>query len=106
MEIVYNMLAHKSKVTHVEYYILSFYPIRQNNNAYPMEYNNGVDYSSAFLVDDGHLHVTVIPENTDIISNHTPESIDSVLPYLHISGKNIRSDQAKQILPQILPFSK
>ena len=43
-----------------------------------------------FLPDHGPLRETVIPENTDISSNNNTESIDSVLIYLHISGKKYR----------------
>ena len=35
MEIVYNMVAYKSKVIHVENYTLNSSPIRHNSNAYP-----------------------------------------------------------------------
>ena len=49
MEIVYNIVAYKSKVIHVEYDTLNVYPIRNKINAYPMEWNNCVDYSITIL---------------------------------------------------------
>ena len=59
--------------------------IIHNNNSYPREGNNGGYYSSAFLTDNRHLCDTVIPENTYLISNKTPEIKVSVLSSLHIS---------------------
>ena len=40
MEIVYNMVAYKSKVTKVEINTLNFYPKIWNSNVYPEEDNN------------------------------------------------------------------
>ena len=86
MSIVYNMVAYKSKVMHVEDYTLNSSPIRHDSNAYPREYINGSDYSSRFLPDYRHLCETVIPENIYIISNNITESRYSVIPSPHNFG--------------------
>ena len=89
MEIVYNLVAYKSKVMHIEDDTLKLSPIRQKRKP-PREDNNGSDDSSIFLTDDRHLHETAILDNIDLGSNNITEIIDSSLPSYHISGEKYR----------------
>ena len=59
-----------------------------------------------FLPDEGKLCETIIAEKTYLRRNNIPENIYSILSSLHIGGENTRSTNAKQKLPQILPFTK
>ena len=73
MEIVYNMVAYKSKVMHVKYDTINFSSIRYNRNANPREDNNGSKDSSKFLSDYRHLRETVIHENIHLSRNNITE---------------------------------
>ena len=75
-----------------------------NINAYSRSENNCGDDSIMFLPDDKHLCDTLISENTDLIRNQIYKRIYSVLSSLHIGGENTGYNQAKQKLPEILPF--
>ena len=74
---------------------LNFYPMRRNGKVYPSEENNLGDNSSIFLPDEVNLCDTIIAENTDLRIDNIPESIDSVIYSLHISGKNTGSTHEK-----------
>ena len=80
------MIYYKLKVVHDEDGTLNFPPMRQNGKGYPREENNLGDDSSMCPPDDGDLRDTIIAENTNLINNNIPESIHSVLSYLHIGG--------------------
>ena len=78
------MIPYKSKVTHAEDYILSFYPLRQKKNSYPRKEKN-FGYDSIMVpLDNEHSVKTIISENADHIGNIIVESRYSVLSYLQI----------------------
>ena len=80
------MLFYKPKVMHNEEYTLDLYPMRQNRNAYPIEWNTcGYDFSM-FIPDDGPLCDTVNYDNIDLIRNSIIETIYLVLSSLKIGG--------------------
>ena len=72
-------------MTNVEDDILNLYPIIQNRNDYPREYNNYGDYYRMVLLCDGNLRDTVIPDNTYLSRNSILEIRYSNPSYLQIS---------------------
>ena len=89
------MIDCKLKVMHNEDDKINFYPMRQNGRVYPREENNMGDNSSIFLPYEWNLCDTIIVENTDLRSNNIPESIDSVIYYLHIFGTTYSIQSSK-----------
>ena len=77
------------------------FPIIHNKNVYRRVDNNCGDGSCNVLPYYGHLYFNVFPENTFSRSNKNPTSTDLFIPYLHSGGKNIGSNQSKQILPTV-----
>ena len=81
---VSNILPYKSKVIHVEDYILNFDPLIQNINYYPREENNCGDDSSMSLLNYYHFWDTIIAGNIYLSSNDILGIIDSALSSLHV----------------------
>ena len=102
------MIPYKSKVRHVEVDIINFYPIRKNRNYYPSKQKYG-DESSMVILFEEHLDETIIAGNTVLSGNIILEIRGLILFFFTLVYtmvmKNIESNQAKQKLSQISPFT-
>ena len=90
ISIVYNTRAYKSKVIHVENYILNLSPIRNNVNDYPRVDNKVSDDCNNVLLYYRFWCSTGIPKNVFVRSNSIPPRTDSVIIYIHSGGTKYR----------------